>query len=390
MSATAEHEHSAASERDRAALELHRELRGKVESAPKADLNERILELLYTPGVGAASRAIAADPSRALELTGRGNAVAVVSDGSAVLGLGDEGPLAALPVLEGKVFLFKQLAGIDAVPIALNARDADAFVAAVEAIAPSFSAINLEDVAAPTCFEIERRLRERLSVPVVHDDQHGTAIVVLAGLLNAATATGRELARATVVVVGAGAGGVATARLIDGLGVEKLTVTDSKGTLGPERDDLDDTKRALVDDLGLRGGGESTCDALEGAEVVIGLSSPGSFSADDVARMADGAIVFALANPEPAVAPDDARRAGAAVVATGRSDFPNQVNNVLAFPGLFRGLLDARLRALDRDASIRAARALAALVDEPTPGSILPGVLDERVVPAVASAVANA
>ncbi|WP_210491186.1 NADP-dependent malic enzyme [Patulibacter sp. SYSU D01012] len=373
---------------DDRALELHRRLRGKVESRPKAELDEDTLGLLYSPGVGAASRAIADDPDAVTELTGRGNAVAVVSDGSAVLGLGDEGPLAALPVLEGKALLFRALAGIDAVPIALDVADEDAFVAAVAAIAPGFGAINLEDVAAPACFEIERRLREALDVPVVHDDQHGTAIVVVAGLVNAFRVAGRPLEDARVVIVGAGASGNATARLLHAHGVGALAVTDSHGALGPGRDDLDDVKADLVADLGLDDEGD-VGDVLRGADAVVGLATPGAFGLDDVRAMADDPVVFALANPDPEVEPDDARAAGAVVVATGRSDHPNQVNNVLAFPGIFRGALDGGLREVDDAACLRAAKALAALVDDPRADRILPPVLDDGVVPAVARAVAG-
>jgi malate dehydrogenase (oxaloacetate-decarboxylating) len=370
------------------ALDLHRRLRGKIEVAGKVELSERMLELVYTPGVGAVSKLLAQEPGCAAELTGRGNAVAVVSDGSAVLGLGEEGPLAALPVLEGKALLFRSLAGIDAVPIALDVDGTEQFIATVKAIAPGFGAVNLEDVAAPACFEIERRLNRELSIPVVHDDQHGTAIVVLAALLNAAAVTERELSRMHVVIVGAGAGGAGTARLICTCGVGAITVIDSHGQLGPDRDDLDDAKRELVDELGLDGDG-SLEDALDGADAVIGLSGPGAFSLDDLERMADRPLVFALANPEPEVSPDEAGERGVGVVATGRSDFPNQVNNVLAFPGLFRGLLDAGLHELDRARAVHAAKALAALITEPTAEEILPGALDERVVPAVAGAIAQ-
>jgi malate dehydrogenase (oxaloacetate-decarboxylating) len=372
---------------DEAALELHRRLRGKVGAAPKAKLTAETLELLYTPGVGAVSRALAEDPAAARELTGIGNAVAVVSDGSAVLGLGDEGPVASLPVLEGKALLFRALANIDAVPLALAVNGPDELVAAVRALAPGFGAVNLEDIAAPACFEVERRLRDALSIPVIHDDQHGTAVVVLAALINAARVTGRELAEARVVIVGAGAGGAATARLLREHGVRELAVADSHGGLTAERDDLDAAKEALVRDLDLRAGGPVS-DLARGADVIIGLSVPDAFSVDDVAAMNDDAVVLALANPEPEVEPEQARKAGAAVVCTGRSDFPNQVNNVLAFPGLFRGALDATVQEVDGAALRRAAQALADLVEEPSAEAVLPGVLDERVVPAVAGAIA--
>jgi malate dehydrogenase (oxaloacetate-decarboxylating) len=373
---------------DQAALDFHRRLAGKVGTRAKAELTEETLELLYTPGVGAASRLLVDNPNAARELTGRANSVAVVSDGSAVLGLGDQGPLAALPVLEGKALLFKALAGIDAIPIALDVDGPEELVAATRALAPGFGAINLEDIAAPGCFTIESELRRTLDVPVVHDDQHGTAIVVLAGLLGALRVTGRELKELRVVIVGAGAGGAANARLLRACGAKRLAVADSHGGLGPSRDDLDEAKSSLVDDLGLDAEGE-TSELLAGADMVIGLSTPKAFDAEDVASMADNPIVFALANPDPEVDPAEARDAGAAVVATGRSDFPNQINNVLAFPGLFRGALDAGLRDVDEQAALRAAHALAELVPEPTAERILPAVLDERVVPRVAAAVAN-
>jgi malate dehydrogenase (oxaloacetate-decarboxylating) len=356
--------------------------------APKAQLTADTLELLYTPGVGAVSQRLAEDPGTARELTGRGNAVAVVSDGSAVLGLGDEGPLAALPVLEGKAMLFRALAGIDAVPIAVQTGNVDELVDVVRALAPGFGAINLEDIAAPACFEIEERLRAELDIPVIHDDQHGTAIVVLAALINAARVTNRELADARVVIVGAGAGGAATARLLRAHGVCQVAVTDSHGALGHDREDLDEAKRALVNELQLDDKGD-VHELLAGADVVVGLSVPDAFSVDDVREMSDGGIVLALANPEPEVRPDEAQQAGAAIVCTGRSDFPNQVNNVLAFPGLFRGALDAGMEDIDGQALLRAARALADLVGDPGPESILPGVFDERVVPAVAAAIAD-
>ncbi|HEY1596871.1 MAG TPA: malic enzyme-like NAD(P)-binding protein [Thermoleophilaceae bacterium] len=373
--------------RDDRAIELHRELRGKVRAAAKAELTPESLELLYTPGVAAVSRELVDNPAAARELTGVGNSVAVISDGSAVLGLGDEGPVPALPVLEGKALLFRALAEIDAVPIALDVPDEDAFVAAVRGIAPGFGAINLEDIAAPACFSIERRLREELDIPVVHDDQHMTAIVVLAALRNACQVTGRKLEDTSVVVFGAGAGGAATARLLRASGVERLAVADSKGPLGPERDDLDAVKRELVEEFEL----DASPDAnpLDGADAVIGLAVPGAFDAEGVTAMADDPIVFALANPDPEVDPAEASEAGAAVVATGRSDFPNQVNNVLVFPGLFRGALDAELSDVEDDAALRAAAALADLIEDPHPERILPDVLDDRVVPAVARAVAG-
>lgn len=373
---------------EEAALELHRRLRGKIAAQPKAQLTEETLELLYTPGVGAVSRQLAEDPSAVRELTGWGNAVAVISDGSAVLGLGDQGPTAALPVLEGKALLFRALAGIDAVPLALDVDGPDAFVAAVRALAPGFGALNLEDIAAPACFVVERRLRAALDIPVIHDDQHGTAVVVLAALINAARVTGRELAEARVTIVGAGAGGAATARLLRAHGITQLAVADSHGGLGPGREDLDEVKRGLVEDLGLDAEGE-VGELVRGADVLVGLSVPEAFSVQDVGAMADDGIVLALANPKPEVDPDAAAEAGAAVVCTGRSDHVNQVNNVLVFPGLFRGALDPEVSEVGEEALLAAARALADLVQRPGPESILPAVLDDRVVPAVAAAVAG-
>jgi len=374
---------------ERRALERHRELRGKLAGAPKVELTPETLNLLYTPGVGAVAERLAEEPAEARELTGRANLVAVVSDGSAVLGLGDAGPEAALPVLEGKALLFKELAGIDAVPLALATQDPDAIVATITALEPSFGAVNLEDIASPRCYEVEDRLRAALDIPVVHDDQHATAIVTLAGLLNAMQVVGKELDRCKAVVVGGGAAGNAIARLLDAHGVGELVVTDKDGILSADRDDLDEHKRALAELTGReRGGGVE--EALRDADVVIGVAVAGALSEDHVRAMADRPVVFALANPDPEIPPDEAQEAGAAVVATGRSDLPNQINNVLAFPGLFRGALDARASEITDPMKVEAARALAAIVEEPSAGEILPSLFDERVVPAVATAVREA
>jgi malate dehydrogenase (oxaloacetate-decarboxylating) len=344
----------------------------------------------YTPGVAEACQAIAKDPSAARRLTTQGNSVAVISDGSAVLGLGDLGPRAALPVLEGKAALFRRFAGIDAWPLCLQADGVDAIVECVHGIAAGFGGINLEDIAAPRCFEVERRLREELDVPVFHDDQHGTAIVVLAALANALRVVGKRLSDVRIVVSGAGAAGVATVRLLQEAGAGHIAVYDSHGAVRPGRDDLSEAKRWLAAHTEPAGPGSSVGEALAGADVFIGVSGPDVIGADEVAAMADGAIVFALANPEPEIEPEAAAR-HAAVVATGRSDHPNQINNVLVFPGVFRGLLDAGARDLTGAAQLAAARAIAGTVDEKVLDAehIVPSVFDERLVPAVAQAVAE-
>ena len=332
-------------------------LGGKLEVALKAPLRDRAdLSLAYTPGVAEVCRAIAADPTLLDVYTGRGNTVAVVSDGTAVLGLGDIGPGAAMPVMEGKAMLFKHFAGIDAVPICLATTDVDELVDTIARMAPTFGGINLEDISAPRCFEVERRLQERLDLPVFHDDQHGTAVVVLAGLTNAARVLGRDLAPLRVVISGAGAAGVAIAGILRGAGVLDLVVCDSRGILGPGRTDLPPHKQQLADRTnprGLRGG---LAEALAGADVFVGVSG-GTVPEELVATMAPGCIVFALANPDPEVHPAVAARY-AAVVGTGRSDFPNQINNVLAFPGIFRGALDSGARMITEAMKVAAAQAI--------------------------------
>ncbi len=343
------------------------------------------LALLYTPGVADVSRAIAVDPSLAARYTARANTVAVVTDGTAVLGLGDIGPLAALPVMEGKAVLFKHFGGVDAVPVCMETGTVDELVEAIARIAPTYGGINLEDISAPRCFEIERRLQERLDIPVFHDDQHGTAIVVLAGLLNAATVVGRRLESLRVVISGAGAAGVAVTRLLARAGVADLVVCDSRGIIAPDRDDLADHKRRLAATTNPRGISGSLAEALDGADVYIGVSG-GQVPEADVARMAPDAIIFALANPTPEVHPDVAAR-HAAVVATGRSDFPNQINNVLAFPGIFRGALDSGAPQVTEAMKLAAARAIAGLVEHPTAEEIVPSVFAPGVADAVAEAV---
>ncbi len=360
---------------------------GKIEVVPTQALRDRAdLALLYTPGVAEVSRAIAADPLLALRYTTRGNTVAVITDGTAVLGLGNIGPLAALPVMEGKAVLFKHFAGVDAVPVCLETGTVEELVEAIVRLAPTYGGINLEDISAPRCFEIERQLRERLDIPVFHDDQHGTAIVVLAALINAAQVVGKDLAALRVVVSGAGAAGVAVANILGRAGIEDVVVCDSRGIVSPTRTDLVEHKHRLAATTNPRGLSGSAGQALVGADVFIGVSG-GQVAEQDIARMAPRAIVFALANPDPEVHPLVAAR-HAEVVATGRSDFPNQINNVLAFPGLFRGAFDSGAPQITEAMKLAAARAIAALVAEPTAQEIVPSVFDDRVAPAVAAAVA--
>jgi malate dehydrogenase (oxaloacetate-decarboxylating) len=367
------------------AFALHRggklEVRSTVPVRDAADL-----ALAYTPGVARVCSAIADEPELAKDYTWISNVVAVVSDGTAVLGLGDIGPAAAMPVMEGKALLFKQFAGVDAVPICLDCTDVDALVETVVRLAPSFGGINLEDISAPRCFEIESRLRELLDIPVFHDDQHGTAIVTLAALKNAARLTGRSLGELRVVVAGAGASGIAVSRILLNAGIGDIAVADSKGLIHEGRDGLNPVKEALARDsnrAGLRG---STEQALVGADVFVGLSGS-TVSEKAIASMASGSIVFALSNPTPEVRPDIARKY-AHVVATGRSDFPNQINNVLAFPGVFRGALDVRATTITENMKVAAAEALAGVVgDDLSADCVIPSPFDERVAPAVIAAV---
>jgi len=376
---------------DEASLELHEKYGGKLEVKGVVPVADReTLSTVYTPGVAAPCLAIAKDPSLAWKLTIKGRSVAVVTDGTAVLGLGDIGPLAAMPVMEGKAMLFKEFAGIDAYPIALATKDVDEIVETVKRISPGFGGINLEDISAPRCFEIERRLTEELDIPVFHDDQHGTAIVVLAGLINACKAVDRDLASSRVVFSGAGAAGVAVAKLLHAHGVKDITLCDSKGVIGPSRTDLDDSKRGLLSWSNPRALSGALADALKDADILIGVSKGGIVTKEMVAAMAPGPIVFAMANPDPEIMPDDAKAAGAAVVATGRSDFPNQINNLLAFPGVFRGVFDAHAARITEKMKLAAAEALAALVPEPTPGRIIPDALDKAAAKAVAEAVSRA
>ena len=369
------------------AFALHRG--GKLEIRSTVPVrNADDLALAYTPGVAKVCTAIAEEPGLVNEYTWVSNVVAVVSDGTAVLGLGDIGPAAAMPVMEGKALLFKQFAGVDAVPICIACTDVDEIVETVARLAPSFGGINLEDISAPRCFEVEDRLRELLDIPVFHDDQHGTAIVVLAALKNAARLTGRSLGDLRAVVAGAGASGVAVSRILLNAGIGDIAVSDSKGLIHQGRDGLNPVKEALARDTNRAALQGSTEEALAGADVFVGLSGS-TVSEEAVASMAPGSIVFALSNPTPEVHPEVARR-HAQVVATGRSDFPNQINNVLAFPGVFRGALDVRASTITENMKVAAAEALAAVVgtDELTADYVIPSAFDERVAPAVVAAVA--
>ncbi|MET8866130.1 NAD-dependent malic enzyme [Nonomuraea sp. NPDC004580] len=364
-------------------------LGGKIEMKSKVPLRNRDeLSMAYTPGVARVSMAIARNKEDARRLTIKRNTVAVVTDGSAVLGLGNIGPEAALPVMEGKAALFKRFAGIDAWPICLDTQDVDEIVRTVQVIAPGFGGINLEDIGAPRCFEVERRLRELLDIPVFHDDQHGTAICVLAALTNALRVVDKSIETVKITMAGAGAAGNAVLRLLLAAGARNVVVCDYLGAVHKGRDDLDESLRWIADHTNAEGYAGDLRGAVKGADVFVGVSAPGILTGDDIATMADDPVVFALANPEPEVSPDEARE-HAAVVATGRSDYPNQINNVLAFPGVFRGLLDAQATEVTQEMLLAAAGALAAVVtpEELGPNYIIPSVFHPDVATAVAAAV---
>jgi malate dehydrogenase (oxaloacetate-decarboxylating) len=369
-------------------VDLHRG--GKISIQNKIPLNSRdALSLAYTPGVARVCEMIAANKSRAYDLTIKGNSIAVVSDGTAVLGLGDIGPEAAMPVMEGKAMLFKEMAGIDAYPICLNTKDPQQIIDTVAYLAPGFGGINLEDISAPRCFEIEEKLKARLDIPVFHDDQHGTAVVVLAGLLNALKLRGGRIEDLHIVFAGAGAAGVAIAKILQASGASDITMCDRKGAIHPGRTDLNESKLWLATHMNPRKRQGSLQEVLEGADVFIGVSGPGLIHAADIEKMADRPLIFAMANPTPEIMPEEAADK-AFIIATGRSDYPNQINNVLAFPGIFRGALDSRARQITEEMKLAAAHAIADCVSpsELNTEFIVPSVFDRRVVQKVAAAVA--
>ncbi|SDB20680.1 malate dehydrogenase (oxaloacetate-decarboxylating) [Pseudobutyrivibrio sp. YE44] len=375
---------------DETAVFLHKQWNGKIETVAKAPVKTREdLSIAYTPGVAAPCRIIAEDKEQAYSYTIKANTVAVVSDGSAVLGLGNIGPLAGLPVMEGKCVLFKEFGGVNAFPIVLDTQDPDEIVAAVKAIAPTFGGINLEDISAPRCFEIEERLKKELDIPVFHDDQHGTAIVVLAGIINALKVVGKKKEECKVVVNGAGSAGIAITKLLLTYGFKDVTMCDRQGIIGPDYPDLNWMQQEMTKVTNLSHKKGTLADALVGADIFVGVSAPGIVSKEMVASMAKDSILFAMANPTPEIMPDEAKAAGARVIGTGRSDFPNQVNNVVAFPGIFRGALEARATAITEEMKLAAAETIASLVsdDQLSDEFILPEAFDPRVPVAVANAI---
>ena len=373
-------------------LRLHAQWAGKLDIVPKmAVTNKDELSLAYTPGVAQPCLEIQKDGSKSYTLTGRHNLVAVVTDGTAVLGLGDIGPEAGMPVMEGKCVLFKAFGGVNAVPLCIRSKDVDEIVNTVALLAGSFGGVNLEDISAPRCFEIERRLKERCDIPIFHDDQHGTAVVVLAALMNALKVVGKDIADVRVVTSGAGAAGIAIIKLLISMGLKNVIMCDRKGAIYEGREGLNPAKEEIAAITNREKLSGSLADALRGADVFIGVSAPGTVTPEMVRSMAPSPILFPMANPTPEIMPDEAKAAGAAVVGTGRSDFANQINNVLAFPGIFRGALDVRASDINDAMKIAAAKALAALVgDKPDAEHIIPAPFDPRVAPAVAEAVAAA
>ena len=370
------------------AIELHKKYKGKITTQirDQEELDRDKLSAYYTPGVGEISRIIAANPESIPDYTWTNNLVAIISDGSAILGLGNLGPKAAMPVMEGKALLLKHFANVDSVPIVLDVHEPDEIIKTVKAIAPSFGAINLEDIAAPKCFEIEERLKEELDIPVFHDDQHGTAIVVLAGLINAAKLTNRKLTDCKITVVGAGAAGTAIIKLLNLYGIKNILAVDSRGIINKNRTDLNTEKTILLDYIHSSQSG-SLQDALSGSDIFIGVSRAGLLTSELVKTMAKDPIIFALANPTPEIMPDEAKSAGAAIIATGRSDFANQINNSLAFPGIFRGALDNGVKKITDQHKLAAAEAIAELVENPSASEIIPSPFDKRVVKTVANVI---
>ncbi len=372
------------------AVDLHRKTRGKISMHSKVPLESVLdMSLAYTPGVAQVSLDVAADKAQAYELTNKGNMIAVVSDGSAVLGLGNIGPEGAMPVMEGKAVLFRELAGIDAWPICLATQDADEIIMIVRNLAPTFGGINLEDISAPRCFYIEENLMD-IGIPVFHDDQHGTAVVVLAAVINALQVVGKRFEEVKVVFSGAGASGIACAQILQEMGTTDIVLVDSRGAIYKGRDNLNSMKEKIADTTNFGQEKGSVHDVIKGADMFIGLSTKDLIDADDVRNMNSDAIVLAMANPDPEIMPDEAARGGAKVIGTGRSDLQNQVNNVLGFPGIFRGALDARAERVTMGMKIAAGRAIANCIEEPTPEEIIPYALNTAVVPAVAEAVAQA
>jgi len=370
------------------AVEAHKKYGGKVAITSKMPL-ETVddLSLAYTPGVAQPCLDIAENVNLVYDYTSKQNTVAVISDGSAVLGLGNIGPEASLPVMEGKAVLFKKFADVDAIPIILSTQDTEEIIQTVKHIAPTFGGINLEDISAPRCFEIEQRLKKELNIPVMHDDQHGTAVVTLAGMMNAMKVTGKKFEELKIVINGAGAAGIAIIQLLRKMGVQDVIMCDSRGVIHKKRSDLTDIKKEIVKVTNKANITGSLAEAVKGTDVFIGVSVPGVLTPAMVKTMNENPIIFAMANPVPEIMPAEAIQAGARIIATGRSDFPNQINNVLAFPGIFRGLLDARASSLTTEMYIAAAHAIADCVDEVTEDKIIPSAFDTKVAPAVAKAV---
>ena len=374
-------------------LKLHYELKGKLEITPRAKVDSKeALSLAYTPGVAEPCLVIQKDVEKSYELTRRWNTVAVVTDGTAVLGLGDIGPEAGMPVMEGKCVLFKAFGDVDAIPLCVRTKDVEEIVKTVSLLAGSFGGVNLEDISAPRCFEIEKRLKEVCDIPIFHDDQHGTAVVTLAGLINALKLTGKKIEEVKIVTSGAGAAGIAIIKLLISMGAKNVIMTDREGAIYKGRENLNPIKMEMAEITNLSMEKGSLSDVIKNADVFIGVSAPGTLSKEMVKSMAEKPIIFACANPIPEIFPEDAKEAGAAVVSTGRSDFPNQINNVLCFPGIFRGALDVRAKDINDEMKVAAAYAIAELVSDQEFNAeyILPAAFDERVKDAVAKAVAEA